>query len=349
MKSLLHNKIFWFFLIGILIGIVVWKVIIIPKQEATAISKSKSFTVVRDTIKETITISGELEAEEKITLRFQSSGLLSWIGVKQGEFVKKNQPIASLDQKELQKNLQKYLNTYLDSRWTFDQNKDEYRQPAQGYWGLSWDQRNDLDRALQKSQFDLNNAVLDVELKDIALKYANIYSPIDGIITHIGSPVAGVYVTPAQAEFEIINPNSIYFSLLPDQTEVTKLSASMSADIVFDSYPDEKATGTIQTIAFTPKAGETNTVYEVKITYPFGDESLNKYRIGMTGDATFTILDKPDVLIVPLTFLKTEKDKKYVMKKSGSKKEKIYVDVGIESEQMAEITGGLSDGDVIYD
>jgi len=351
MKAFFGNKIVWFFLIGIIIGILVWKFVIIPRQtNSNGSSKQQNaFTVKKDTIKETLTISGELDAEEKITLRFQSSGLISWIGVKQGDVVKKNQLIASLDQNEQKKNLEKYLNTYLDSRWDYDQTKDEYRQPAQNYWGLSWDQRNDVDRAFQKAQFDLNNAVLDVELKNILLKYTNLFSPIDGIITKVAAPVAGVYVTATQSEFEVINPNSLYFSLLPDQTEVTKLAASMSAEIVFDSYPDEKIMGTVENIAFTPKSGETNTVYEVKIHYPLIDGSNTKYRIGMTGDATFTILEKPNVLTIPFSYLKTEKDKKYVMKKTSNKKEKNFVDVGIESDQTVEIIGGLAEGDIIYD
>jgi len=351
MALLLRNKIVWFFIIGLLIGAVVWKFILIPRQEQEAqSSKTKPvYTVKRDSIRETLTISGELDAQEKITLRFQSSGLISWIGVKQGDVVKKYQVIASLDQKEAKKNLEKYLNTYMDSRWDFEQTKDEYRQPGQDYWGLSWDQRNAIDRALQQAQFDLNNAVLDVELKNILLQYSNLVSPIDGIVTKVAAPVAGVHATATQSEFEVVNPDSLYFSLLPDQTEVTKLSASMSAEIIFDSYPDEKVTGTIQNIAFIPKSGETNTVYEVKITYPTHDESHTKYRIGMTGDATFTLLDKPDVLVVPPAYIKIEKDKKYVMKQTGNKKEKVYVDIGIESDEMTEIIGGLAEGDVIYD
>jgi macrolide-specific efflux system membrane fusion protein len=235
----------------------------------------------------------------------------------------------------------------MNERLDFDQNKDTWRDTP--YWGLDEHGRTELDRALQKAQYDLNSSVLDVELKDIALRYANLYSPIDGIITNIDSPVAGVHVTATQAEFEVTNPNSIYFSLLPDQTEVTKLMSRMSADIMFDSYPDERVLGVIQNIAFIPKSGETNTVYEVKIMYPLNDEAHTKYRIGMTGDATFTITEKPDVLVVPLVFVKNEKDKKYVMKKTGDKKEKIYIETGIESDDVIEIIGGLAEGDVIYD
>lgn len=348
--AIFKKKLFWFFLIGLVIGILVWKWYLPYKEtQDEKTNKIITHTVKKETIKETVTISGEIDAEEKVILRFQTSGLISWIGVKKDDMVTKHQLIATLDQQEQKKTLEKYLNTYMDSRLDYDQEKDEYRQPAQGYWGLSWDQRNEVDRALQQAQYDLNNAVLDVELKNIVLKYTNLYAPIGGIVTKVDAPVAGVYITPAQAEFQIINPDSLYFSLLPDQTEVTGLSASMSAHLVFDSYPDETVPGTITAIAFVPKSGETNTVYEAKIAFPLNDPAHTKYRIGMTGDAVFTIKEKADVLTVPLTSVNIEKDKKYVMKKTEKGKEKVYVETGIESDEVVEITGGLSEGDVIYD
>jgi len=316
-------------------------------QQTKKTAKVVTHTVKKETIRQTLTVTGKLDAKEKITLRFQSSGLLNWVGVKEGDVVTKYQAIAGLDQQELQKNLQKYLNSYESERRDFEQTKDEYRQPSQGYWELTWDQRNDADRALQKAQFDLNSSVLDVELKNIALKYATLISPIAGIVTKVGTPIAGVNITPTQAEFEIVNPDSIYLSVLPDQTEVSTISASQSADIVFDAFPDTHIQGFVQSVAFTPKTGETSTVYEVDVRFP--SEATMKYRVGMTADATFTIIEKPDVLAVPIRFIKNENGKNYVMKKTGSGKEKQYVQIGIESDDMTEITGGLAEGDILYD
>jgi len=352
MKKLFSKKIIIFLLIGLLLGggIVGYRYYASTKKQSSGKStKANEHTVKQETLKQTLTISGKIEAEEKATVRFQSSGKIVWIGVKKGDTVKKYQALASQDKEELQKNLEKYLNTYLDSRWDFDQTKDEYRQPDQHYWGLSWDQRNAVDRALQQAQFDLNNSVLDVEIKNIALKSAVIYSPIDGIVTNIGSPYTGIYVTPTQAEFEIINPDTIYFSLLPDQNEVTELTASMAASIVMDAYPEEPVTGHVKDISFTPKSGETSTVYEVKIPFDPSTTSVTKYRLGMTGDATFTTLEKQGVLAVPPSFIKTEKENSYVIKKVGSKKEKVFVETGTETDDFVEITSGLAEGDVIYD
>jgi len=344
MKRLLKNKITWIITILIILVVVGWNKFGPSSKKATT---ETTHIVKKETIKQTLTVTGKLDAKEKITLRFQSSGLLSWVGVNEGDKVNKYQAIAGLDQQELQKTLEKYLYTYDKTRWDFEQTKDEYKSPAQNYWGLSENQRRDIDRAFQKSQFDLSSAVLDVELKSIALKYATLVSPIDGIVTKVGTPISGVNITPTQAEFDIVNPESMYLSVLPDQTEVSTITASQSADIVFDAFPDEHITGSVHSIALTPKEGETSTVYEVDVRFPI--DSKFTYRIGMTADATFTLFERTDVLAIPIRFLKNESGKNYVMKKTRKGKEKQFVQLGIESDDMTEITGGLAEGDILYD
>ncbi len=343
MKRLLKNKIVWIIAAVILIGGLIGNSIIQTNKNKSA--KATTHTVTRQTVKETLSIAGTIEAEEIATLRFQSSGLLAWVGVKEGDFVKKYQAIAGLDQQELQKTLQKYLYAYDKTRWDFEQTKDEYQAPAQNYYGLSVNQRSEIDRAFQKAQFDLNSSVLDVELKNIALKYATLTSPIDGVITRVGTPIAGVNVTPTQADFDVVNPATMYLSVLPDQTEVSKLTSSMSAQIIFDAYPDITIPGTITSIAFAPKAGEGSTVYEVKLNFPLDAN----YRLGMTADASFVVQEKKDVLAIPPSFLKTENGKSYVTRKVGNNKEKTFVVVGLEGDDAVEITSGLAEGDILYD
>ena len=300
-----------------------------PKTE----TKVTSYTIKRGTLKETLSLSGQIDAYEKSTLRFQTSGYLAWVGVKEGDTVKKYQGVASLDQAELQKNLRKYLNTYMSERWDFESTKDSS--------GDTSIMTTAVRRAFEKAQFDLNNAVLDVELKAIAVKYANLWTPIDGIVTKVAAPNAGVNVTPAQSEIEVVNPATIYFSATADQTEVSKLTASKSAEITLDAFIDEKITGTVSTISYIPKTGETGTVYEVKINLPPNE----KFRIGMTGDVDFTIRKLADVLYTPVKFIKTENSKKYVLKQN---KEKVYVTIGEEMDGNAEIKEGLKENDTIH-
>jgi len=313
-------------------------------NEQPVVKGEKSYLVKKQIIKEILSLSGNIDADEKITLRFQSSGMLTWVGVKEGDYVKKYQGIASLDQKELQKNLQKYLNTYMKTRWDFETAKDE--NDIKNIGGLTTDLREAAVRTLDNAQFDLNNSVLDVELKDIALKYSFLYTPIEGIVTKVSSPYAGVNTTPAQAEFEIVNPKTIYLYATADQTDVIKIKEKMQGNITLDSYPDDQISGEVMNIAFTPDTDESGTVYGVKIKIN-ESEIENKYRLGMTGDIEFEIGKGRNVLMIPTSFIKIEKSEKYVNKVVKGKKIKTVIKTGEIEDSMTEVISGLNENETI--
>lgn len=240
--------------------------------------KEEAITVARTTLEEKLTISGTIDAEEKATLRFQTAGNMNWVGVKEGDFVKKYQVIATLDKQKLQKELEKELNDYLTSRWDFDEAKrDTYKDKVI---------TDSIKRIIDKTQFDLNKSVLDVEIQNLALTYSRLWTPIEGIVTRVTSPYGGVNIIPAQAEFDVINPKTIYFAGAADQTEVVKLTVGLAGKLVLDAYPDTPIAGIVKTISFTPKTDETGTVYTVKFVFS-SDDSFTSYRLGMTGDVSF--------------------------------------------------------------
>lgn len=307
--------------------------------------KENIYAVKRKTIRETVSLSGEIAAEEKATLRFQSSGRLAWVGVKKGDFVKKYQTIASLDQRDIKNRLKKYLNTYVSQRLSFEQTRDDYWNKQ---FDLSETIRRSAQRSLEDSQYDLENSVLDVELQSLSLEYANLWTPIEGIITGLDVPQSGVNITPAGAQFEVVNPKSVYFSASVDQSEVVKLREGLTAEISLDAYDGEKISGSIYFIAFSPKQGETGTVYEVKIRLPGTNDSY-RYKLGMTGDATFMVKERKNILAIPQSFVKSENGKSYVYTKQQEKKKKTFMKPGEEVDSYLEIKDGLQEGTVIYD
>ncbi len=307
--------------------------------EPKAAKKVATITVKRGDLKEELTISGQIRAEQDVVLRFQTSGYLTWVGVKEGDYVKKYQGIAALDQRELQKNLQKYLLTYKKSRNDFDATIDADKNQIM---------TDTMKRALDDLQSDLTSSVLDVEIKDLARRFANLWTPIEGLVIRAESPVAGVNVTPTQAEFEVVNPTTVYFSATADQTEVTKLQATQPGVLRLDAFPDQDITGYITTISFTPNVDETGTVYDVKFGFT-KDNSDYHYRLGMTGDLTFVTAGRSNVLILPSKFVKSENGEKYVNLLSDGKKVKTKVTVGLETDSDVEIVSGLSEGNVVSD
>ena len=214
--------------------------------------EANTYTVKRQDLVEMLSLSGEIDAKEKADVKFQTSGMLSWVGVKEGDFVKKYQVLASLDKRELQNSMSQLLNTYMKERWDFEQGVDDNKD-----WetrGMSDAVRDAVKRTLQKNQFDLNNSVLTVEAKDLAMKFSNIWTPIEGIVTSIDVPVPGTNITPAGAVFRVVNPKSLYFSATADQTEVVNLLTGTRGKIVLESYPDIEMDGVIESISLDRKS-----------------------------------------------------------------------------------------------
>jgi len=332
----------WYVFIILVIGIGVY--LYQQKTAQAKIEKETTFVVTRRDMKENLSLAGEIGADEHVVLRFQTSGRLAWVGVKEGDSVKKYQTLASLDQRELKKNLQKKLLTYSQTRNSFDQTgSDNQRigdQPTAD-WGLG----DKMKRLVESAQYGLDSSVLDVELSTISMEYSNLFTPIEGKVTRVDSKYAGVNITAAQAEFEVINPKTLYFSFTADQTEVTKLAEGMTAEINLDSFPDSTQKGALYYVSYTPKAGETGTVYEGRIRIP--ESVAASYRFGMTGDSTFTLNEKSNVVSIEDKLIKSEGDKKYVWKKVNGTQVKTYIKTGLETDGIVEVLSGVEEGDVI--
>src|SRR3990167_10771011 len=64
-------------------------------------SKLKSYTVKKVDLKDSLSFSGGVDADEKATMVFQTSGKLAFVEVSEGEKVKKGQLLAGLDTGDL--------------------------------------------------------------------------------------------------------------------------------------------------------------------------------------------------------------------------------------------------------
>ncbi len=326
----------------VLIIIAVGGYFLYRQQTAKSQVKEETYTVTRTNLKDTLILSGEVDADEKVDLHFQSGGRLSWVGVKEGDHVEKFQGIASLDQRQLQKTLEKYLNTYVKERNDFDQNLED---DGDGSVGFTRELRDAAKRTYQNAQADLTNTVLDVELQNIAKEYSYLFSPIDGIVTRVDTPASGMNVAITDI-FEVINPQTIFFAVAADQTEVVNLHAGQKGTITLDAYPESSIVGTVDTIAFTPETDETGTVYKVKVLLTESTPSAS-LRIGMTGDSEFVLEELPNVIAVPFQYVIEEDEGNFVNKKENGKINKVPVKVGGEYEDMIEIKDGVSPGDVL--
>ena len=63
----------------------------------------KTATVEKKTLEKIVSASGKVKADEEVTLKFQTSGYLSWVGVKKGDYVKNGRRLPNWTQKSFRK------------------------------------------------------------------------------------------------------------------------------------------------------------------------------------------------------------------------------------------------------
>jgi len=292
---------------------------------------------------ETINLAGKIDALSKAEVRFQTSGRLAWVGVKVGDSVRKWQSLASLDKIELKKSLQKQFNDYKSQLDTFQDTQDQYKTIKENN-----NITDEMQRILNRSQNGLNNSVIAYELADLAVKYATIWSPINGIVVGVDQPNPGINITPATAAFYIIDPNSIYFKSEIDEEDVARIYVGQKTQITIDTFPDNIFESEISYISFSPVVGQASTVYEVRFKLDIDNQDL-KYRLGMNGDASILISQAPKALVLPLEAVNQDADGKYYVYtlNSQSQVEVKNITTGIETDDNIQIISGVSQDEKI--
>ncbi len=331
-----RHKIFSTIILVIFVVLIGWpttkKITVKPEQ------KYETAKATKEDLIDFISASGTIQAEEQVDLKFQTSGLLTWVGVKEGDRVKKGQAIASLDKRELEKNLLKALRDYQKERWDFEEThqvtyKDQIITDT-------------IKRILEKHQFDLDKVVADVEIKEIALKLSTLVSPIEGIVTHIDTPVAGVNITPATAVFTIANPNKMKFVANVDEADIAKVKEGQKAKIVLDAYPNQEFEGVINKIAFasiTTKGG--GTAYQVEVNLP---ENKNlQFKVGMNGDLEIIISEEKEVITIPNEAIKERGEKKFVKIIEDYQIKEVEIKTGLTNESKTQVIQGLKEGTIL--
>jgi RND family efflux transporter MFP subunit len=306
--------------------------------------KNKNGTAVavvkRGTVSQELILTGQIGAEKHATLSFPTSGKIAWVGVAEGQTVRKGQALVSLDTTTLNAAYQQALNNYRNYQAAAESALDSVKDHSADETYAQKATRTAAESA-RDSAYD---AVVAAEYN---LKNSTLYAPFAGVVASLPFPSPGVNVTYADPQVEVVDPASIYFEVEADQSDVVNIQEKQKVMVVLDSYRDKEFSGIVSFVGYTPRPGEAGTIYKVKVEF-VGDELKEILpRIGMTGDARFTLSQKNDVLYVPPRFVNSDKDGRYV--NLGSANHKVRVSVGIEGEDRVEITGGVKEGDTLYD
>lgn len=225
---------------------------------------------------EVISASGVLEVEERAVLHFQSAGKLVWLGVEEGDIVRRGQAIANLDTVKLNSDLQRARSDLREAEATLERVYDEVKGHATDETFEQKEKRTKAEVAKDK----IWEAVVKAE-KD--LREATLVSPIAGVVVSTGGLIAGQNVL-ATDTIEIVNPASFIFTAQLDEIDYQKVSLGQKARARLDAFPEEEFSGEVVLVGsatVTTKTGITAIPVKIKITKD------TRFIHGLNGDVEF--------------------------------------------------------------
>lgn len=300
---------------------------------------SKTQKIQRGEVISELILSGTIEARKRAVLNFPASSTMSEILVDEGDRVEKGQRLGKIDTTSLNASVMQAQWALREEQATVDRVYDQLKGKATTETYTEKETRTTAEVAR-------DNAYESLVKAQKALRDAIFYAPIDGIVTQVGVETIGASTTLGSVAFEIVDPTTLYFSVTADQTEIGQLAVGQKVQITLDPFEDQPIDAIVSSVGFAPKTGEAETIYEVKVDFGNLDNWQDSVRVGMTGDAKFSLKRVDNVLYVSPRFIKSDVDGKYIVTSDGKK---VPVTVGIEGEERVEITGNIKEGDSVLD
>ena len=297
------------------------------------------YTVNYSNLIQTVSVSGNIVAKNQADLSFPTTGDVVYLGAKLNNTVKQGQLIAQQDQRTVLKNLQQSLIAYSLARNTYDQNIANNN-------GISSpnDALNDtMKRVLQDNQYNLQAAVVSVELQDLARQNSMIFSPINGILTRSDVTEVGSLATTTTV-WTVTDPKSLAFDMDVDEADIAKVQNNDQVQISLDAYPNKTFYLPVSSIAFVSHTTSNGSVaFTVETKLPVSNSSYD-FRVGMQGNANIVTAVKKHVLTIPLSAVSGNNSVFVKVPKGFVEKQ---ITLGLENDTDVEVLSGLKNNDQI--
>lgn len=207
------------------------------------------------------------------------------------------------------------------------------------------------------------SAQAQVQAAQVALNQTTLTAPSSGVVTSINGVVgetapAGSGTTAqapgtsapqpststsASSAFMVIYDTSGFNVVIPfAETDGAKLQPDQEASITFDAIPGLTISGHVLRVGPSASIASNVVNYSVSFTLNRTDPRLKP---GMTTNATVTVAQASDVLVVPNAAVQTVSGTTTVTVYSGGQQVSTEVVAGLVGDTTTEIKGGLSEGE----
>ncbi len=317
----------------------------------------KTVKVEKGDISESVTATGTVESVTQVDVGTQVTGIIEKLYADYNSVVKKGELIAEIEKTLLESELQSANANMESARLTYEYNRTNYER----------------DKALHAKQlisdYDYQTSLKDYEVSKTAydkakadrvraaknLNYAEIYSPIDGIVISREVEIGQTVVSSMNVAnlFVIADLDNMQVVGNVDEADIGQVKVGQNVTFTVDAYPDDKFHGTVTQVRLSPTTESNVVTYEVIVG---ASNPEHKLIPGLTANLTIMTMEENGVLTIPnkaLQFmphdypdvkgLPTVKDSVPDFKPQGADRRQIWVVEGDRLEPKV-ITIGASNG-----
>lgn len=290
----------WLIILGVVVAAVAAFLIVRATKSANKELVIRTHVVEEYTVENTVTATGTIEPVETVEVGTQVSGKVEKIYVDFNDVVKKGQLMAELDKQTLNQSLSRAKASLTSAESQLNYAKLTYERTKQLYEAnaATLAAYQEAQNSYTQAQMSKRNAQASYDQAKVDLGYAEIYSPIDGIVldraVEVGQTVAASFSTPTL--FTLANDlTKMQVEADVDEADIGQVKTGQRVTFTVDAYMDDNFEGTVSQIRMKPTTTSNVVTYTVIIDAPNPDQKLFP---GMTASVTI-VTEEETGLAVP--------------------------------------------------
>ena len=266
--------------------------------------------------------NGYVVAQRKAAVASKGTGRLVYLGVEEGDKVRKGEIIARLDDQDMVAALAKAKADLGVARADSFGTRNTLERTRK-LFASNLASQADLDAAESqylKVRANIVSARAAVEQADVAMEYTRIRAPFDGTVltkdADVGEIVAP-FASSANSRGAVVSMadmGSLQVEADVSESNITRVSVGQPCEITLDAYPDVRYRGTVHKIV--PTADRAKATVMTKVAFTRLDErvlpDMSAKVAFLGGELTDSAASAPAKLTVPATAI-TERDGKRVV------------------------------------